>query len=67
MDEFLKKLFDYQHFAGNEELNKLINETEERVEEELSDDDLSEVAAAGYFNVPEGARVVTGKKNGSHV
>ena len=43
----LKRLFDYQRFEGNKRLQKLIDETEARSGEELSDDMLGFVAAAG--------------------
>lgn len=49
MDIFEKKLkaaFDYQKFEGNEKLNKVIEEVTEAEAAELSDVDLSLVAAA---------------------
>ena len=45
--EKLKLLFDYQRFAGNEHLASLIRKAENGGATPLSDDDLSEVAAAG--------------------
>lgn len=50
MEKKLKKLFDYQKFEGNAGLAALISETESRYDNELSDDDLENVAAAGEFN-----------------
>ena len=47
METKLKKLFDYQRFEKNPELEKLIAETESRSQSALSDDDLSLVSAAG--------------------
>ena len=47
MEKKLKKLFDFQRFAKNEKLEKLIRETESRYAAELSDEDLSGVNAAG--------------------
>lgn len=47
MENKLKQLFEYQKFAQNERLAKLIAETEARQAAELSDDDLALVAAAG--------------------
>ena len=43
----LKALFDYQRFAGNERLQALIADTENRCLHALSDDDLEWVSAAG--------------------
>ena len=51
MEQKLKKLFDYQRFAQNEKLAKLIQDTENRYAAELSDDDLSFVSAAGDMPV----------------
>ena len=55
MEDKLRKLFDYQRFAGNLRLQDVINETERRYSEgeALSDDDMFFVAAAG---TPEGYR-----------
>lgn len=43
----LTRLFDYQRFAGNPKLQALIDETENRYDHLLSDDDLEWVSAAG--------------------
>jgi len=43
----LKKLFDYQKFASNLKLQKLIKETEQKYPQKLSDDDLEYLNAAG--------------------
>ena len=48
----LKSLFDYQHFEKNERLAKLIGETESRYGQQLSDDELGMVNAAGEFTMP---------------
>lgn len=45
--EKLKLLFDYQRFAGNERLASLIQKAENGGATPLSDDDLTDVAAAG--------------------
>ena len=47
MEKKLKKLFDYQRFAGNPHLARIISETEDRYGKELSDDSLAQVSAAG--------------------
>ena len=47
MEHKLKKLFDYQKFENNSELEALIAETRGRYAKELSDDELETVAAAG--------------------
>ena len=43
----LKALFDYQRFERNERLQALIEDTENRCMNALSDDDLEWVSAAG--------------------
>ena len=40
-------LFDYQRFADNARLRRLINDTESRYDSELSDDALAQISAAG--------------------
>ena len=47
MDKMLKALFDFQKFSGNSRLERLINDTESRYGNALSDDDLEYVNAAG--------------------
>lgn len=47
MENKLKSMFEFQKFAGNSRLSKLIAETESRYGAELSDDDLGLVNAAG--------------------
>ena len=47
MEKTLKRLFDYQKFSGNSHLERLINDTESRYGNALSDDDLEYVNAAG--------------------
>lgn len=49
----LKKLFDFQNFAGNKRLQALIDETESRCLNSLSDDDLEWVSAAGEKTDPD--------------
>ena len=52
MEKKLKKLFDYQKFEKNPRLQKLIGESEARLEAaELSDDSLEKVSAAGEPSV----------------
>lgn len=74
MEKKLKKLFDYQRFEKNERLEKIIEETESRYAQELSDDDLSLVNAAGEPEIgtnPGGSTQVGGLagdcKNESYV
>lgn len=43
----LKRLFDFQRFEGNEKLQSLIDDTDSRRLNELADDDLQWVSAAG--------------------
>ncbi len=47
MEEKLKRLFDFQKFEKNEKLSALIDETQKRYAEELSEEELSQVSAAG--------------------
>ena len=47
METKLQRLFDYQKFEGNSKLAALIADTESRCMQELSDDDLVMVNAAG--------------------
>ena len=49
MEHKLKKLFDYQKFENNSELEALIAETRGRYAKELSDDELEMVSAAGVI------------------
>lgn len=58
MERKLKQLFDYQLFQGNARLSSLIADTESRYMEELTDDAISLVSAAGdrdsaYTNAPK--------------
>ena len=46
-------LFDYQRFADNARLRRLINDTESRYDSELSDDSLAQISAAGDAKVRE--------------
>lgn len=47
MEKKLASMFEYQRFAQNPRLSKLIAETESRTARALSDDDLWMVNAAG--------------------
>ena len=47
MEKKLKALFDFQRFSKDPRLSRLIEETEERRERELSEEELSLVSAAG--------------------
>lgn len=47
MEKKLKQLFDFQRFEKNQKLDKMIQETENYYSKELSDKELSFVAAAG--------------------
>ena len=47
MEKKLNSLFEFQRFVGNPGLAQLIEETERRYGEALSDDDISLVNAAG--------------------
>ena len=53
MEKKLAKLFEYQRFEKNPKLEKLIAETEGRYAEELSDDMLEMVSAAGESRMKE--------------
>lgn len=60
MEKKLNKLFDYQRFEKNEKLGKLIQETECRSVNVLSEDELSLVSAAGEFTMNPGT--ISGNK-----
>lgn len=47
MEKKLKSLFEFQRFAGNDRIAKMIEETNNRYAAELSDDDIALVNAAG--------------------
>ena len=47
IEQKLKDLFDLQSFVGNARIEKLVQETNSRYGEELSDDMLEYVSAAG--------------------
>ena len=51
--EKLTALFDYQRFERNERLQALIEDTENRCMNALSDDDLEWVSAAGEETDPK--------------
>ena len=53
MERKLMKLFDYQKFARNENLQKIIDDVHERyASRELSMNDMDAVYAAGVFSAP---------------
>lgn len=47
MENKIKALFEFQRFSGNKRLDAMINDTESRYRNELSDNDLENVSAAG--------------------
>lgn len=47
MEKKLKKMFDYQAFSGNKDIDRMMKEAEARYTTALSDDDLFYVNAAG--------------------
>ena len=47
MDNKIKALFEFQRFSGNKRLDAMINDTESRYRNEISDDELESVSAAG--------------------
>ena len=49
----LERLFDFQKFSQNSRLADLIDETEKRCDNALSDDELENVSAAGEPAVPK--------------
>lgn len=53
MEKKLKSLFDFQKFEGNDELAKMIAETEGRFKKALSDEELFMVSAAGMPAKPK--------------
>lgn len=53
MEKTLKQLFDFQRFSGNTKLSGIISDTEKRFGNELSDDDLEQINAAGELIFPD--------------
>ncbi len=47
MEKKIKSLFDYQRFKADPKLAEMIAETESRYRQELGDDEISVVSAAG--------------------
>ena len=47
MEKLLKELFGLQHFVCDEELQRLIDDTERRCGEDVAEDELGLIAAAG--------------------
>ena len=47
MENKIKALFEFQRFSGNKRLEAMINDTESRYRNELSDEDVENVSAAG--------------------
>lgn len=47
MENKIRLLFDFQKFDNNSRLAELISQTENRYGTELSDDELTQVSAAG--------------------
>lgn len=47
MERKLRTLFEYQSFAGNSRLDRMMDEAEQRYGVALEDEDLSLVSAAG--------------------
>lgn len=47
MEKMIKAIFDLEHFEPNTKLERLIQKTENRYHNEISDDDLEYVCAAG--------------------
>ena len=51
MKKKLTNLFDLQKFHKNKQLDELIAETHSRYNKEISEDDLSEISAAGDISL----------------
>lgn len=47
MENKIKALFEFQKFSGNKRLEAMINDAESRYRNELSDDEVEIVSAAG--------------------
>ncbi len=47
MEKKLRKIMDFQRFAGNQRLSAIIADVENRYEQSLDDDALAFVSAAG--------------------
>lgn len=62
MENILKQLFDFQCFQENSHLAKIITETESSYGEEINDDDLVFVSAAGEGSCRH-CKIDSGDKN----
>ena len=49
----MKKLFEYQRFAGNPRISRMIEDCEKDAAQELTDETLGLVSAAGAINEQE--------------
>ena len=64
MEKKLKQLFDFQKFAGNAELQSVIDSVHSRYEtRELNMDEMDMIFAAGVPQLPDGKNPNTEKKN----
>lgn len=61
IEQKLRNLFDYQQFENNPELLDMKKQSEIRLEQYLTDEDLASVNAAGEFTM-QGA-TITGNKD----
>ena len=61
MEKMIKAIFDLEHFEPNTKLERLIQKTENRYHNEISDDDLEFVCASGY---PDASRKAFLEHNG---
>jgi len=59
-EKTLSLLFDYQRFENDPRLETLINEMESEYSTEISDDDLSQVSAAGEAQLIKGRKGTEG-------
>ena len=65
MEKKLKQLFDFQKFAGNPELQSVIDSVHSRYQtRELNMDEMDMVFAAGMPHLPDRKKELTEKKNG---
>ena len=63
MENKLFKLFDFQKYENNDRLAKLINESEDRLNEALSDDELEFLAAGANQYNQKNEEIESGQEN----
>ncbi len=59
MEKTLRQLFDFQRFSENSKLAGIISKVEKRYDNQLSDDELENINAAGELIFPDSRKEKT--------